>query len=281
MLAVLKIVVDLHGHLRERQATSEGAAPWPAPVPATTIEGVLGLFGAFLVFCGVVLAAGSGGQVFRAARNQIPAAMNAEVVDCRVREAVDRAPDVSYVPSLPLPLRRRRGHRQHVAAFSNAQHGAISRPSPRCGAGFHTIRSGTICSRVSWARARVVGPALWWLRRFRMNVSGALITFEGVQGSGKTTQMMRLGRWLRRQGRKVEHTREPDGTRLGVAVRGLFKRPGMQPKPLVEVFLFMAARQQHVAEKIRRGSSATASCSAIAEAERRLPIRLGAASSRI
>jgi dTMP kinase len=82
-------------------------------------------------------------------------------------------------------------------------------------------------------------------------VSGALITFEGVEGSGKTTQMMRLERWLRRQGRKVEHTREPDGTRLGVAVRGLFKRPGIQPKPLVEVFLFMAARQQHVAEKIR------------------------------
>jgi len=64
-------------------------------------------------------------------------------------------------------------------------------------------------------------------------VSGALITFEGVEGSGKTTQMMRLERWLRRQGRKVEHTREPDGTRLGVAVRALFKRPGVQPRPLV------------------------------------------------
>jgi len=82
-------------------------------------------------------------------------------------------------------------------------------------------------------------------------VSGALITFEGVEGSGKTTQMMRLARWLRRHGRKVELTREPDGTRLGVAVRGLFRRPGIQPKPLVEVFLFMAARQQHVTEKIR------------------------------
>jgi len=82
-------------------------------------------------------------------------------------------------------------------------------------------------------------------------VSGVLITLEGVEGSGKTTQMMRLGRWLRRQGRKVEHTREPDGTRLGVAVRRLFERPGVHPKPLVEVFLFMAARQQHVAEKIR------------------------------
>jgi dTMP kinase len=82
-------------------------------------------------------------------------------------------------------------------------------------------------------------------------VSGALITLEGVEGSGKTTQMMRLERWLRRQGRKVEHTREPDGTRLGVEVRRLFERPGVQPTPLVEVFLFMAARQQHVTEKIR------------------------------
>ena len=82
-------------------------------------------------------------------------------------------------------------------------------------------------------------------------MSSVLITFEGVEGSGKTTQMMRLERWLRQQGRKVEHTREPDGTRLGVEVRRLFERPGVQPKPLVEVFLFMAARQQHVTEKIR------------------------------
>jgi dTMP kinase len=82
-------------------------------------------------------------------------------------------------------------------------------------------------------------------------VSGVLITLEGVEGSGKTTQMMRLERWLRRQGRKVEHTREPDGTRLGVEVRRLFERPGVQATPLVEVFLFMAARQQHVTEKVR------------------------------
>ena len=82
-------------------------------------------------------------------------------------------------------------------------------------------------------------------------MSGVLITLEGVEGSGKTTQMMRLERWLRRRGRKVERTREPDGTRLGVAVRRLFERPGVHPQPLVEVFLFMAARQQHVTEKLR------------------------------
>jgi dTMP kinase len=75
-----------------------------------------------------------------------------------------------------------------------------------------------------------------------------LITFEGVEGSGKTTQMARLGRWLRNRGHRVELTREPDGTALGVGVRRLFER---SPRPLTEVFLFLAARHQHVAEKVR------------------------------
>ena len=79
---------------------------------------------------------------------------------------------------------------------------------------------------------------------------GILITFEGVEGSGKTTQMLRLDRALRRRGLRVERTREPDGTALGAAVRRLFERPGICPEPLVEVFLFMAARQQHVKEKL-------------------------------
>jgi dTMP kinase len=81
-------------------------------------------------------------------------------------------------------------------------------------------------------------------------VRGVLITFEGVEGSGKTTQMLRLERALRRRGHRVERTREPDGTAFGVAVRRLFERPGLRPEPLVEVFLFMAARHQHVKEKI-------------------------------
>ena len=79
---------------------------------------------------------------------------------------------------------------------------------------------------------------------------GSLITFEGVEGSGKTTQMLRLTRALGRDGHRVERTREPDGTALGLAVRRLFEHPGIRPEPLVEVFLFMAARRQHVTEKI-------------------------------
>jgi dTMP kinase len=75
-----------------------------------------------------------------------------------------------------------------------------------------------------------------------------LITFEGVEGSGKSTQMRRLAHWLRRQGYPIEHTREPDGTPLGVGVRRLFEHG---PQPLAETFLFLAARHQHVAERVR------------------------------
>lgn len=77
---------------------------------------------------------------------------------------------------------------------------------------------------------------------------GVLITFEGVEGSGKTTQMLGLARWLKGQGYRVERTGEPDGTTLGRAVRRLFEH---EPQPLSEMFLFLAARHQHVAERIR------------------------------
>lgn len=78
---------------------------------------------------------------------------------------------------------------------------------------------------------------------------GVLITFEGIEGSGKTTQMVRLERSLKRLGRQVERTAEPDGTPLGAAIRRLFDRPGAEP--LGELLLFMAARHQHVTQRIR------------------------------
>jgi dTMP kinase len=66
--------------------------------------------------------------------------------------------------------------------------------------------------------------------------------------------MVRLARRLERAGYPVERTSEPDGTRLGMAVRRLFERG---PAPLAEMFLFLAARHQHVTERIgpwlRRG----------------------------
>ena len=80
---------------------------------------------------------------------------------------------------------------------------------------------------------------------------GVLISFEGVEGSGKSTQMARLERLLRRQGRHIERTAEPHGTPLGAAVRRLFERPAARPEPLGQVFLFMAARHQHVVQRIQ------------------------------
>ena len=77
---------------------------------------------------------------------------------------------------------------------------------------------------------------------------GERITFEGVEGSGKSTQMRRLARSLRRQGYPVEQTCEPDGTPFGAAVRRLFEH-GVAP--LTQMLLFLAARHQHVAEWVR------------------------------
>ncbi len=80
---------------------------------------------------------------------------------------------------------------------------------------------------------------------------GVLITFEGVEGSGKTTQARHLAAFLEGRGRRVRLTSEPDGTALGVAVRALFEADAAPAAPLAEMFLFLAARQQHVAEVIR------------------------------
>jgi dTMP kinase len=80
---------------------------------------------------------------------------------------------------------------------------------------------------------------------------GMLITFEGVEGSGKSTQCALLAAHLRGRGLDVTVTSEPDGTRLGAAIRSFFESEGPAPTPLTQAFLFMAARQQHVHEVIR------------------------------
>lgn len=80
---------------------------------------------------------------------------------------------------------------------------------------------------------------------------GVLITVEGVEGSGKSTQCRRLAERLQARGLGVVLTSEPDGTALGAAIRTLFETDGSPPTPLTQVFLFMAARQQHAAEVIR------------------------------
>jgi len=75
---------------------------------------------------------------------------------------------------------------------------------------------------------------------------GKLLSFEGLDGSGKTTQIELLVRWL--DGRQIPyiHTREPGGTPLGRELRGLlFERPDLEISPLAEALLFQADRAHH------------------------------------
>lgn len=81
--------------------------------------------------------------------------------------------------------------------------------------------------------------------------SGWFITFEGGEGTGKSTQLERLAARLRKLGHEVVVTREPGGTPLAEAVRAVLLDPAHQPDGLVEVFLLEAARRDHVEKVIR------------------------------
>jgi dTMP kinase len=77
------------------------------------------------------------------------------------------------------------------------------------------------------------------------------ITFEGIEGSGKSTQLRRLEAALRAKGREVVATKEPGGTPLADRIRGLLLDSSSVIDPVAEVFLFAASRRQHVSEVIR------------------------------
>lgn len=77
------------------------------------------------------------------------------------------------------------------------------------------------------------------------------VTFEGIEGSGKTTQIQLLSTHLEERG--VDHvlTREPGGTTIGDQVRRLVLDPAVPMVPACELLLYAAARAQHLAQVIR------------------------------
>jgi dTMP kinase len=77
------------------------------------------------------------------------------------------------------------------------------------------------------------------------------ITLEGIEGSGKTTQVAHIVRYLKSVGLDCRITREPGGTQMGQKIRALLLDPRNQGlDPLAELLLYMADRAQHIKEII-------------------------------
>lgn len=77
------------------------------------------------------------------------------------------------------------------------------------------------------------------------------VTFEGIDGSGKSTQLALLERRLKEAGHQVFRLREPGGTPLSERIRTLLLDPELHIDPFAELLLFSAARAQLVQEAIR------------------------------
>ena len=82
-------------------------------------------------------------------------------------------------------------------------------------------------------------------------MASAFITFEGIDGCGKSTQLRMLASELRLRGREVISTREPGGTPLGLRIRQVLLDSEEQVDPLAELLLYAADRAQHVRSHVR------------------------------
>jgi dTMP kinase len=90
-----------------------------------------------------------------------------------------------------------------------------------------------------------------------MSRRGKFITFEGLDGTGKSTQMRKLAAALREAGHKVVETREPGGTPTGEKIRKVLLDSGTAGlDPMAEMALMFASRAQHIAEVIEPGLAA-------------------------
>src|ERR1044071_1153517 len=77
-------------------------------------------------------------------------------------------------------------------------------------------------------------------------VPGTFITFEGIDGSGKSTQLRLLGNFLRANGCDPLLTREPGGTPVGIRLRAVLLDAMEEVDPLTELLVYAADRAQHV-----------------------------------
>lgn len=82
-------------------------------------------------------------------------------------------------------------------------------------------------------------------------MSGLFLTFEGGDGSGKSTQASLLTQWLTAEGHTVVRTREPGGTDLGVELRNIVLHRRGHIAPRAEALIYAADRAHHIATKVK------------------------------
>ena len=83
-----------------------------------------------------------------------------------------------------------------------------------------------------------------------MSRAKGFISFEGIEGSGKSTQSRLFADYLLGKGYDVVHTAEPGGTDIGLKIRELLLEPNNHMDALTELLLYYASRAQHVREVI-------------------------------
>lgn len=102
-----------------------------------------------------------------------------------------------------------------------------------------------------WGTLDQPAPSPFELRPGSAPLPGSFISFEGIEGSGKSTQILHLADRLRHAGKEVVLTREPGGTALGRDLRTLLLQAGDNPPcPMTELLLYAADRAQHLEELI-------------------------------
>ena len=82
-------------------------------------------------------------------------------------------------------------------------------------------------------------------------MNGKLITLEGVEGTGKSTQIAKLADYLHSKGIDTYTTQEPGGTRLGEEIRRWLLESEHPTSEITELLLFYAARTEHIVQKIK------------------------------
>lgn len=90
------------------------------------------------------------------------------------------------------------------------------------------------------------------IRQTRQSNRGKFITLEGTEGAGKSTNLQYIQGWLQARGIEVVVTREPGGTEIGEAIRGiLLNQDYTEMTGETELLLMFAARSQHIQQKIQ------------------------------